>query len=222
MAKTELLVSELFYSIQGESSFAGLPCLFFRLHGCNLRCRYCDSRYSFTGEGQVMDIADLLARAKQYPRAIVEITGGEPLTQAGAIPLLTALLAAGRTVLLETNGSLPIAPVPEMVHIILDVKCPGSGNPIFCQDNLAELARRNHERGLIELKFVLSSREDYLFARDFTRRHPLPATTPIWLSPVSPVLPLPELAAWMLEDEFAARLHPQLHTIIWPQAARGR
>jgi 7-carboxy-7-deazaguanine synthase len=222
MAKTELSLCEIFYSIQGESTFAGLPCLFFRLHGCNLRCAYCDSRYSFEEPGRPMTIAALLAEAAKYPGAIVEITGGEPLLQAATAPLLAALLGLGRVVLLETNGSLPIGPVPDNVHIIMDVKCPGSGNAVFCQDNLAEIARRNCGRSLVEVKFVLSSRQDYQFARDFLRDHPLPETTPIHLSPVMSQLALPELAAWMLEDSLAARLQPQLHRLIWPETERGR
>jgi 7-carboxy-7-deazaguanine synthase len=222
MAKTELLICEIFYSIQGESSFAGLPCLFFRLLGCNLRCSYCDSRYSFEEPGRAMSTLALVAEAGRYPKAIVEITGGEPLSQAATVPLLTALLTKKRTVLLETNGSLPIAPVPDGVHIILDVKCPGSGNPVFCEDNLAEIARRNRERALVEIKFVLSSLEDYQFAQDFLRMHPPPAITPVYLSPVAGRLALPELAEWMLRDTIAARLQPQLHRLIWPDVERGR
>jgi len=222
MAKAELAVCEIFYSIQGESSFAGLPCLFFRLAGCNLRCSYCDSRYSFEEPGQTMAIAALVAEAGKYPQAIVEVTGGEPLMQAATVPFLVAFVARGRTVLLETNGSLPVAAVPDGVHIILDVKCPGSGNPVFCEDNLAEIARRNRERAFAEVKFVLSSWQDYQFARDFLWRHPLPAVTPIYFSPVSDRLPLADLAAWMLQDGLSVRLWPQLHRLIWPEAERGR
>jgi 7-carboxy-7-deazaguanine synthase len=226
MATTELFLCEIFYSIQGESTYAGLPCLFFRLHGCNLRCAYCDSRYSFEEPGRPVTITALLAEAENYPNAIVEITGGEPLLQAATVPLLAALLEEGRVVLLETNGSLPIASVPDGAHIIMDVKCPGSGNPVFCQDNLAEIARRNREQGLVEVKFVLSSRQDYQFARDFLRDHPLPAATPIHLSPAAGRLALPDVAAWMLQDGIAGgtatRLQPQLHRLIWPETERGR
>jgi 7-carboxy-7-deazaguanine synthase len=212
----------MFYSIQGDSTFAGLPCLFFRLHGCNLRCSYCDSRYSFEQAGFAVPLVELVREAAKYPRAIVEITGGEPLLQPAIIPLIDQLLAQDRTILLETNGSLPIAPVPDGVHIILDVKCPGSGNPIFCRDNLAEIHRRNRQASFIEMKFVVSSREDYLFAKDFLGSHPLPAVTPILFSPIVESLPLADVAAWMLADEIAARLQPQLHTIIWPFDRRGR
>ena len=222
MAKTELALCEIFYSIQGESTFAGLPCLFFRLHGCNLRCAYCDSRYSFEEPGRLVTMATLLVEAEKYPQAIIEITGGEPLLQAATAPLVAALLAQGRVILLETNGSLPIASLADGVHIIMDVKCPDSGNPVFCQDNLAEIARRNREQGWVEVKFVLSSREDYQFARDFLRAHPLPAATPIHLSPVAGRLSLPELAAWILDDGLAARLQPQLHRLIWPETERCR
>ena len=222
MAKTELALCEIFYSIQGESTFAGLPCLFFRLHGCNLRCDYCDSRYSFEEPGRLMTMAALLAETRKYPEAIIEVTGGEPMLQAATAPLLAELVEKGRVVLLETNGSLPIISVPDGVHIVMDVKCPGSGNAVFCQDNLAEIARRNRERGWVEVKFVLSSRQDYLFARDFLRDNFLPAITPIHLSPVSGRLAMPDVAAWMLEDRIAARLQPQLHRLIWPEAERGR
>ncbi|HBT97408.1 MAG TPA: radical SAM protein [Desulfobulbaceae bacterium] len=222
MVKTELAVCEIFYSIQGESSFAGLPCLFFRLAGCNLRCSYCDSRYSFEEPGRAMSIAALLAEAGKYPDAIVEITGGEPLMQAATVSLLAALVAQGRTVLLETNGSLPVAAVPDDVHIILDVKCPGSGNAVLCEENLMEIAYRNREHAFAEVKFVLSSWEDYQFARDFLRTHPLPTATPVYFSPVSGRLSLADLAAWMLNDGVAVRLWPQLHRLIWPEAERGK
>jgi len=222
MAKTELALCEIFYSIQGESTFAGLPCLFFRLHGCNLRCDYCDSRYSFEEPGRLMTMAALLAETRKYPEAIIEVTGGEPMLQGATAPLLAELVREGRVALLETNGSLPIASVPDGVHIVMDVKCPGSGNAVFRQDNLAEIARRNRECGWVEVKFVLSSRQDYLFARDFLRDNFLPSITPIHLSPVSGRLTLPDLAAWMLADRIAARLQPQLHRLIWPEAERGR
>jgi 7-carboxy-7-deazaguanine synthase len=222
MVKTELVLCEIFYSIQGESTFAGLPCLFFRLHGCNLRCAYCDSRYSFEEPGRPMTMAALLAEAGKYPEAIIEVTGGEPLLQVATVPLLATLLGQGRVTLLETNGSLPIASVPDDAHIIMDVKCPGSGNPVFCEDNLLEIARRNRERVLVEVKFVLSSWQDYQFARDFLRDHPLPAATPIHLSPIMGRLTLADLAARMLKDGIAARLQPQLHRLIWPPAERGR
>ena len=222
MAKTELLLSEIFYSIQGESTFAGLPCLFFRLHGCNLRCAYCDTRHSFEEPGRPMSIAALLVAAGKYPEAIIEVTGGEPLLQEATAPLLTVLARQDRVILLETNGSLPIVSLPDGVHIIMDVKCPGSGNAIFYQDNLAEIARRNHEQGWVEVKFVLSSWQDYQFARDFLRDNYLPAATPVHLSPVASRLALADLASWMLQDGINARLQPQLHRFIWPEAERGR
>ena len=122
-----LRVSELFYSIQGESTRAGLPCLFIRLAGCNLRCSYCDARYTWEDAGTPMESADILAWVERYPGVMVEITGGEPLVQTSVYPLLQALIDAGREVLLETNGSLPLCDVPEKVGIIMDIKCPDSG-----------------------------------------------------------------------------------------------
>ena len=135
-----LTISELFFSLQGESTYAGLPCVFIRLTGCNLRCRFCDARYTYEETGRTQSLTDLVAFADGYPGAIVEITGGEPLLQANVIPLMQRLVAKGRTVLLETNGSLDLSQIPEEVITIMDVKCPGSGMDHSNRlDNLATL-----------------------------------------------------------------------------------
>ena len=156
-----LRVSELFYSIQGESTRAGLPCLFIRLAGCNLRCSYCDARYTWEEAGTPMESADILAWVERYPAVMVEITGGEPLVQTSVYPLLQALIDAGREVLLETNGSLPLCDVPEKVGIIMDIKCPDSGMTAHNLPNNCALLRERHQRGCgDEIKFVLSSEEE--------------------------------------------------------------
>ena len=218
-----LLLAETFYSIQGESTFAGLPCVFIRLHGCNLRCAYCDARYSYQEAGTAATLADCFTFAAQYPAALVELTGGEPLLQPGSLALMAGLLAQRRTVLLETNGTLPIHPVPEEVHIIMDVKCPDSGSTALYSDNIAEAIRRNGTRPeSVEVKFVLSSLDDYHFARNFLQQNQFPAGTAIHFSPLRGRLPLDTLADLLLQDQLPVRLHTQLHTLIWPGQKRGK
>ena len=218
-----LLVSELFYSIQGESTFAGLPCAFIRLAGCNLRCSYCDAAYSYDEAGRKMAIASLLDFVDGYPNALVELTGGEPLLQAGSLPLLDELVGRDRTVLVETNGSQPIADLPVDVRVILDVKCPDSGMAAsWLPDNLAALRRRAaHRPNGTEVKFVISSPRDYRFARDFVRDHDLVAQAPVLFSPVRGRIAPAALAAAILEDRLPVRLQLQLHTLIWPDRTRG-
>jgi len=215
-----LQVAECFVSLQGESTYAGLPCAFIRLSGCNLRCRYCDARYAYEETGQRQSLADLLAYVERTPRAIVELTGGEPLLQANVIPLLQALVDRGRTVLLETNGSLDLSPIPNGVRTIMDVKCPGSGMASANRlENLAIL------KPLDEIKFVLSSRADYQWAVAFLNQHQLlkagPPPNPILFSAVTGELAPTELAAWILEDGLPIRLQLQLHKILWPGIGRG-
>jgi len=211
-----LRVSEIFHSIQGESSFAGLPCLFFRLAGCNLRCSYCDAGYTREEPGTPTDIAALLAETDRFPAALIEITGGEPLLQEGVYPLLEALLARDRTVLLETNGSLSLARVPAGVVRIMDLKCPDSG---MCEHmalgNLALLTRKD------EVKFVLASRRDYEWARAMIHDHDLARRVKVLLSPVAGRLAPADLAGWLLADQLPVRLQLQLHAILWPGKNRG-
>lgn len=216
-----LQVSEIFYSIQGESSWAGYPCIFVRLAGCNLRCSYCDARYTYEEPGRAMEPAAVLAEIrrlapKQSPPPLVEITGGEPLLQEGVYPLLTALLADHYRVLLETNGSLSLARVPAAVHCIMDVKCPGSGMAEYL-----ETANFRRLTGRDEIKFVLSDRRDYDWAKEIINRHHLADHPHLIFSPVTNRLPPADLAAWLLADALPARLQLQLHTQLWPGCTRG-
>jgi 7-carboxy-7-deazaguanine synthase len=211
-----LQLSETFYSIQGESSFAGYPCLFFRLSGCNLRCSYCDAKYTYEEPATVTPLNTLLSEAARYPNALIEITGGEPLLQEGVYPLMAALLAAGRTVLLETNGSLSIARVPQEVVKIIDLKCPDSGMAEKMEPaNLALLAPHD------EIKFVVSSRGDYDWAKAMIAEHRLAEKATLILSPVIGRLAPALLAEWLMVDALPARLQLQLHTLLWPGLKRG-
>ena len=234
-----MVITEIFRSIQGESTLAGLPCIFVRLTGCNLRCTWCDTAYAFHG-GTKMSIEEILSRVEDLSAAgadgasakiggaraisLVELTGGEPLLQPEAIPLAQRLLAAGYTVLIETSGERSIAELPREVIKIVDVKCPDSGEPdTFHMENLNVLAAKD------EIKFVISSRRDYEFARDFTHRHGLAQR--VHQVVFSPVHPDPEgawpgmsardLADWILADGLPVRLGLQLHKFIWHPATRG-
>ena len=229
----EMQITEIYKSLQGESSWAGLPCIFVRLTGCNLRCRWCDSEYTFTG-GVKMTLEAVqreVQRLSAGPRLpLVEITGGEPMLQERElVPLMRRLLDCGYTVLLETSGERPLMQVPPEVVKIVDVKCPHSGaGDTFRMENLQALGPRD------EVKFVLSDRADYDFARDFIARHELAARVhAVILSPafrqdangardVSHCLLDPrELADWMLEDALPARLGLQIHKFIWDPALKG-
>jgi 7-carboxy-7-deazaguanine synthase len=224
-------VSEIYKSLQGESTYAGLACVFVRLTGCNLRCTWCDSEFSFYG-GSKMSIDEVLREvAKLSPSGgLVEITGGEPMLQEReVIPLMEQLLDADYQVLLETSGERPLAHVPKKVVKIVDVKCPHSGEPdTFALENLKAL--QPHD----ELKFVLTDRADYEFARDFIREHDLASrVNAILFSPAfkkeasgardaSHCLLNPEqLAEWILADNVPARLSLQIHKFIWDPAAKG-
>ena len=211
-----LQLSEVFYSVQGESSFAGYPCLFFRLSGCNLRCSYCDARYTYEEPSSPIPFSTLLSEAARHPNALVEITGGEPLLQEGIYPLMEALLARGRTVLLETNGSLSIARVPPEVVKIIDLKCPGSA-----MDGKMDLTNLDLLAPHDEIKFVVSSRADYDWAGIMIREHRLAEKAKLILSPVIGRLEPALLAQWLLADALPARLQLQLHTLLWPGTKRG-
>jgi 7-carboxy-7-deazaguanine synthase len=218
-----LNISELFYSIQGESTYAGLPCVFIRLAGCNLRCRYCDARYTYDEAHAAMALEVILSFVDGYPGAIVEITGGEPLLQENVYPLMAELVARKRTVLLETNGSLPIAAVPPEVVVIMDIKTPDSGSAnSLAADNIGAAKTRNENiRGSCEIKFVLTGKDDYSWARDLVKEHVLHTSCPTLFSPVKNELSPADLAAWILQDQLAVRLQLQLHTLIWPHLSRG-
>jgi 7-carboxy-7-deazaguanine synthase len=223
-------IIEIYRSIQGESSFAGVPCIFVRLAACNLRCAWCDSEYTFTGGKKIP--AEEVEREviRLSPGGLVEVTGGEPMLQERELlPLMERLLARGYTLLLETSGERPLENVPRAVHKIVDVKCPGSGEGgTFRLTNLNALTPRD------EVKFVLSGRQDYEFARDFTREHQLESkVASVLFSPAFFKDPRPQrdsancqldprlLAEWILQDALNVRLGLQMHKFIWEPAAKG-
>jgi len=210
-----LFVNEIFHSIQGESSYAGLPCVFVRLTACNLRCTWCDTEYAFY-EGRRMSVHEVMVEVERYGCHLVEITGGEPLLQPEATILMQQLVDRGHQVLLETGGSLPIEKVPEGVIRIVDVKCPGSGEQ-----------ERNHWENLErlkptdELKFVVKDRPDYEWAVRLIRERDLTRRCRVLFSPVQDVLEARELARWVLEEGLPVRVQIQLHKVLWPGALRG-
>jgi 7-carboxy-7-deazaguanine synthase len=208
-------ISEIFASIQGESSYAGLPCVFVRTAGCNLRCDYCDTTYAYEG-GRSMSVDEILAAVSERGLGLVEVTGGEPLHQKNVPLLIKGLLDAGYTTLVETNGSYDIDVVDARAIRIVDIKCPGSGmSDRVSWDCLKRL------KGSDQLKFVISGRDDYLWAkRVLDERGPVGATE-ILLSPVHGVLAPDVLAGWILEDKLPVRLHLQLHKYIWGEGRRG-
>ena len=209
-----LEVSEIFHSIQGESSWSGQPCIFIRLTGCNLRCAFCDTSYAYE-QGRFMEIPEILQRVRRLRCDLVEVTGGEPLIQAETPSLIAGLLDAGHTVLLETNGSIDIGVVDPRCVRIMDIKCPSSG--MAGQNDLRNLEKLGMQD---ELKFVIGSREDYEFARDLLSTIPV-ARCKINFSPIFGSLVPRSLAEWILEDHLTVRLNLQLHKIIWGPEARG-
>ncbi len=209
-----LRITEIFHSIQGESTHSGRPCVFVRLTGCNLRCRWCDSEYTFTG-GERIPLDDVIARVKSYGCNLVEVTGGEPLAQAESFDLIRRLCEEGFEVLIETSGSIDISPVDDRARMILDIKCPGSGEPEKNRwSNLDEL------RPLDEIKFVIADRADYDWARGIIEEKQL-AGRELLFSPVWGELDLKTLAEWMLADRVPARLQTQLHKHIWGADVHG-
>ena len=215
MTEPFLRITEIFHSIQGESTWAGVPCTFVRLTGCPLRCTWCDTEYAFY-EGEPWTLDALVAEATRHGVPLVQITGGEPLAQAAVPELARRLLEAGMTVLVETSGSFDISVLPDGAHRIMDLKCPGSG----------EVARNDYDnierlRDGDEVKFVIADRTDYEWARDTVARHNLVGRVPVLFSPVWETMPPPDLAAWILEDGLDVRLQLQLHKILWPDIERG-
>jgi len=211
-----LTVNEIFHSIQGESTYAGEPCVFVRLTACDLRCRWCDTPYAFH-EGRKMSIDEVIAAVDAYGCPTVEITGGEPLLQADVYPLMRRLLEAGKTVLVETGGHRDIAEVPEGVVRVVDIKCPGSGeaDKTFWP-NLSRLTSRD------EVKFVIADRADYEYARDLVTRERLAERCgTVLFSPVHGGLSPRALAEWLLADRLPVRLQLQLHKYIWDPQTRG-
>ena len=234
-----LAINEIYISVQGESTFAGLPCIFVRLTACNLRCSYCDTAYAFT-EGSRMTLGEVLARVQKLAGPfgarlpLVELTGGEPLLQKNSLPLMKELCDAGFTVLIETSGALDIAPVDARVHRIMDLKCPSSGE---CErnrlENLAELKPTD------EIKFVIGTRQDYEWAKAIILQRGLAGICPLLMSWVSPLLPhqqdkslkkvpegqMPlsrrELVEQIVADALPVRFQLQMHKFIWPPDQKG-
>lgn len=211
-----LTINEIFYSIQGESTYAGRPCVFVRLTACDLRCTWCDTPYAFH-EGQKRQLAGVLADVEQYGCGLVEVTGGEPLLQEDVYPLMQGLVAQGLTVLVETGGHRSTERVPPEVVTILDVKCPASGEAH--RNDWSNLDRlRPHD----EVKFVIQDRGDYEYARDVLRRHDLAArAAAILFSPVHGVLDPKLLSEWVLADRLPVRVQLQVHKYIWDAGTRG-
>ena len=211
-----LTIHEIFYSIQGESTYAGRPCVFVRLTACDLRCSWCDTEYAFH-EGHKQSLDEVLAEVERHDCRLVEVTGGEPLLQEEVYPLLQSLLDRGRTVLLETGGHRSTGRVPEAVVTILDVKCPGSGEAH--RNDWSNLERL---RAQDEVKFVIKDREDYQFASDVIAKYHLgERAAAVHLSPVHGVMNLRDLSEWVLADRLPARVQVQLHKYIWGPDTRG-
>jgi 7-carboxy-7-deazaguanine synthase len=206
---TTLRLTEVFLSLQGETSRAGLPTVFIRLTGCPLRCRWCDTPYSFQG-GETITLTSLLARVAEYRVPTVCVTGGEPLAQRGCLPLLSALCDTGYSVSLETSGALDISMVDPRVSRIIDIKAPESGESSRNRwENLSCLTPRD------EIKFVIANRSDYDWARDLVRAQKLDKVCSILFSPVQGELPPAHLADWILADRMPVRMQLQLHKILW-------
>jgi len=211
-----LTINEIFHSVQGESTYAGRPCVFVRLTACDLRCSWCDTQYAFY-EGHKQSVEDVLARVEGYKCPLVELTGGEPLLQDDVYLLMDRLLELGHTVLVETGGHRSTARVPRAVTTILDVKCPGSGESH--RNDWSNLERlRPHD----EVKFVIADRADYDFARDVVSRYDLAArSAAVHFSPVHGRQSARELSEWVLADHLPVRVQLQLHKFIWDPQTRG-
>ena len=211
-----MTINEIFYSVQGESSYAGQPCVFVRLTACDLRCSWCDTPYAFH-EGTKRTLEDVLAEVDGVGCDLVEVTGGEPLLQEEVYPLMDALVSKGNRVLLETGGHRSIERVPAGVVAIMDVKCPGSG-----ETHRMDWANLDRLRPHDEVKFVIKDREDYDFAREVLARHDLASRVKaIHFSPVHGVMDLRQLSEWVLADRLPVRVQVQLHKLIWDPATRG-
>ena len=211
-----LTVNEIFYSIQGESSFSGRPCVFVRLTACDLRCSWCDTTYAFD-EGEVKTLDEVVERVRAFSCPLIEISGGEPLLQSDVYSLMQRLLDDGKTVLVETGGHIDISRVPNAVIKVVDIKCPGSGESSrICWANLDLLSERD------EVKFVIKDRADYEFARDAIKKYQCEYRCGgVLFSPVHGVLDPADLSSWILSDRLNARVQIQLHKYIWGENTRG-
>jgi len=214
-AKT-LTVNEIYHSVQGESTWAGRPCVFVRLTFCDLRCSYCDTEYAFY-EGQKQSLDDIVAKVRSFDCPLVEITGGEPLLQKNVLPLMTMLCDAGRIVLLETSGAHDISPVDQRVHRIMDLKTPGSGEvDKNLWSNIEHLSSRD------EVKFVIGSREDYEWSREKVGRFDLPRRChAVLFSPIFGRIDPRNIVEWILADRLDVRFQLQMHKFIWSPTQRG-
>ena len=210
-----LVIHEIYRSLQGESTFVGLPCVFVRTTACHLRCGYCDTQHAFT-HGETFTLDRVIDEVMALGDNLVEITGGEPLLQPEVYPLMTRLADLGKTVLLETSGAVDITPVDSRVHIIMDLKTPGSGEVAAnVRENLPLLKRKD------ELKFVICDRHDFEWAVAQIHAHELIGRCPILLSPAFGQVKPSDLAAWVLETRLPVRVQIQLHKILWDPMARG-
>lgn len=210
-----LTVNEVFFSIQGEGSRAGRPCVFVRLTGCPLRCVWCDTAYAFH-EGTRRDEAELAADLRRFPARLLCLTGGEPLAQPAAFPFATRLLDEGWEVVVETSGHVPLGPLDPRAVAVVDVKTPGSG-----ESHRMEWANLDQLRARDEVKFVIDGRADYEWSRDVVHGRNLAERCTVLFSPVHGVLDPGALGRWILDDGLEVRLQVQLHKLLWPTATRG-
>jgi len=208
-------INEIYYSIQGESSFSGLPCIFIRFTYCNLRCSYCDTEYAFH-EGIEMSIEEILTKVNTYKCNLVEITGGEPLIQENCIKLISELQNINKKVLIETGGSLPIKKIPKKTHIVLDLKCPSSD---MVDKNLWE--NIDYIKNTDEIKFVIGDKKDYIWTKKIIKKYKLFKRCAILLSPVYKKIEPKNLVAWILKDNLDVRFQIQIHKEIWEDTKRG-
>jgi 7-carboxy-7-deazaguanine synthase len=210
-----LQITEIFHSIQGESTRVGQPCVFVRLTGCPLRCTWCDTEYAFHG-GETMSLETILNRVQSYGCPLVEVTGGEPLHQAGALVLLQKLCDTGHQVMIETSGAFDISAIDPRVSIIMDVKCAGSGmTDRMLWTNMEHLSLKD------EVKFVLKDHTDYEWAKEIVKQYGLGDRCAVLFSPVFGSLDLQSLAEWILTDRLPVRVQVQLHKLIWDPETRG-
>ena len=211
----KIKINEIYYSIQGESSFSGLPCVFIRFTYCNLRCSYCDTEYAFY-EGKEIKISEIIKKINSYKCNLVEITGGEPLIQEGCIELIKELQKLKKTVLIETGGSLPINKIPKKTHIILDLKCPSSNmEDRNLWSNIKYLNKKD------EVKFVIGDLKDYKWSKKIINKYKLNKKCSILFSPLYGKIKPKKIVEWMLKDNIDGRFQIQLHKEIWDKDKRG-